>query len=85
MLLVFLDPYGRLMDPKYVNDLLHEALNQAKLPKTGMHSLRHSATTFMLMASLNLHQVSRYLDHSQNRTHFKPLWPCAGRCNEGRG
>ncbi len=34
-------------------------------PMTGMHSLRHSAATFMLMAGLNLHQVSRYLGHSQ--------------------
>lgn len=63
--LVFLNPWGRPFDPKYVNERLHEALEKAKLPRTGMHSLRHSAATFMLMAGLNLHQVSRYLGHSQ--------------------
>ena len=63
--LVFLNPWGRPFDPKYVNDYLHIALEQAGLPRTGMHSLRHSAATFMLMAGLNLHQVSRYLGHSQ--------------------
>jgi integrase len=63
--LVFLNPWGRPFDPKYVNDRLHEALQTAGLPRAGMHSLRHSAATFMLMAGLNLHQVSRYLGHSQ--------------------
>lgn len=63
--LVFLNPWGRPFDPKYVNSRFHEALAKAGLPQTGMHSLRHSAATFMLMAGLNLHQVSRYLGHSQ--------------------
>lgn len=63
--LVFLNSRGRPMDPKYVNERLHVALEAAGLPMTGMHSLRHSAATFMLMAGLNLHQVSRYLGHSQ--------------------
>ncbi len=63
--LVFLNPWGRPFDPKYVNGYLHLALEKAGLPRTGMHSLRHSAATFMLMAGLNLHQVSRYLGHSQ--------------------
>jgi integrase len=63
--LVFLNPLGRPFDPKYVNERLHEALSEAGLPRAGMHSLRHSAATFMLMAGLNLHQVSRYLGHSQ--------------------
>lgn len=63
--LVFLNPWGRPFDPKYVNDRLHDALSTAGLPRVGMHTLRHSAATFMLMAGLNLHQVSRYLGHSQ--------------------
>ncbi|MBV6459422.1 MAG: Tyrosine recombinase XerC [Fimbriimonadaceae bacterium] len=63
--LVFLNPRGCPFDPKYVNDHLHDALATAGLPRTGMHTLRHSAATFMLMAGLNLHQVSRYLGHSQ--------------------
>ena len=63
--LVFLNPWGRPFDQKYVNERLHEALKSAGLPRTGMHSLRHSAATFMLMAGLNLHQASRYLGHSQ--------------------
>jgi integrase len=65
MQLAFLNAEGRPFDPKHVNSLLHRALESAGLPKTGMHSLRHSAATFMLMAGLNLHQVSRYLGHSQ--------------------
>lgn len=63
--LVFTNPWGRPFDPKYVNEHLHDILEKAELPKTGMHSLRHTAATFMLMAGLNLHQVSRYLGHSQ--------------------
>ena len=63
--LVFLNHEGRPIDPKWVNERLHDALDKAGLPRTGMHSLRHSAATFMLMAGLNLHQVSRYLGHSQ--------------------
>jgi integrase len=63
--LVFLNSWGRPFDPKYINERLHEVLEAAELPATGMHSLRHSAATFMLMAGLNLHQVSRYLGHSQ--------------------
>jgi integrase len=63
--LVFLNPLGLPFDPKYVSKHLHRALRKAGLPITGIHSLRHSAATFMLMAGLNLHQVSRYLGHSQ--------------------
>ncbi|MGI8923358.1 MAG: site-specific integrase [Fimbriimonadales bacterium] len=63
--LVFTNPFGRPFDPKYVNSKLHQALKAAGLPRTGIHSLRHSAATFMLMAGLNLHQVSRYLGHTQ--------------------
>lgn len=63
--LVFLNSNGRPFDAKYVNEHLHGILAKAELPATGMHSLRHSAATFMLMAGLNLHQVSRYLGHSQ--------------------
>lgn len=63
--LAFLNPWGRPMDPKYVNNCLHESLKSAKLPLAGMHSLRHSAATFLLMSGLNMHQVSRYLGHSQ--------------------
>jgi integrase len=63
--LVFLNPLGRPFDPKYIDARLKEALKAAELPPTGMHSLRHSAATFMLMAGLNMHQVSRYLGHSQ--------------------
>ncbi|MEI7576394.1 MAG: tyrosine-type recombinase/integrase [Armatimonadota bacterium] len=65
MNLVFLNPWGRPFDGKCVSDRLHAALEVVGQPKTGMHSLSHSAATFMLMAGLNLHQVSRYLGHSQ--------------------
>lgn len=68
--LAFLNPFGRPFDPKYVNERLHEALKKAELPATGMHSLRHSAATFMLMAGLNLHQVSRYLGAFTDRPHL---------------
>lgn len=63
--LVFLNPWGRPFDPKYINTELHRVMAKAELPRAGMHALRHSAATFMLMAGLNLHQVSRYLGHSQ--------------------
>lgn len=63
--LIFLNPLGRPFDQKYVNKYLHLALEKAELTVTGMHSFRHSAATFMLMDGLNLHQVSRYIGHSQ--------------------
>lgn len=63
--LVFLNAVGTPFDHKYVNKFLHRALEQAGLPKTGIHAFRHSAATFMLMNGLNLHQVSRFLGHSQ--------------------
>lgn len=65
MNLIFLNPHGRPFDQKYVNKHLHDALEKAELATTGMHSFRHSAATFMLMDGLNLHQVSRFLGHSQ--------------------
>ncbi|MBS1702595.1 MAG: site-specific integrase [Armatimonadetes bacterium] len=63
--LVFTNPWGRAFDPKFVNKELHRMLEVAGLPKAGMHSFRHSAATFLLMSGANLHQVSRYLGHSQ--------------------
>ncbi len=62
---VFTNPEGRPFDPKYVNEHFHVILERAGLPITGLHSLRHSAATFMLMSGLNLHVVSRFLGHSQ--------------------
>ena len=63
--LVFLNSASRPFDSKNINTILHAVLQKAGLPSTGMHSLRHSAATFLLMEGLNLHQVSRYLGHSQ--------------------
>lgn len=63
--LVFTNPWGRPFDAKYVSEHLHDILEKAELPKTGLHSLRHSAATFMLMNGQNLHVVSRFLGHSQ--------------------
>jgi len=63
--LVFLNPYGRPFDQKYANDCFKEVLKVAEIGSMSMHALRHSAATYMLMTGLNMHQVSRYLGHSQ--------------------
>jgi len=61
---VFLNSEGRPMDPKYVDNHLKAALRAANLPEGGMHMLRHTAGTLMLMAGQGLHIVSRALGHS---------------------
>jgi len=62
--LVFLNPQGRPFDQKYVDVRLKAALRRAGLRPMGMHALRHSAITFMLMKGMNLHMASRFAGHS---------------------
>lgn len=63
--LVFLNPYGRPFSHNYATEYFKDALKKAGLQDMGLHSLRHSAATFMLTSGRNLHDVSRFLGHSQ--------------------
>lgn len=63
--LVFLNPDGRPLDPKYVNNRLKGLMEQAELPPLSFHKLRHTAATLMLAAGIPLHQVRDQLGHSQ--------------------
>lgn len=63
--LVFLNPEGRPLDPKYVDKKLKTALTAAGLPPLGFHKLRHTAATLMLAEGGDLHAVKNVLGHSQ--------------------
>lgn len=63
--LVFLNPEGRPLDPKYVNNRLKTLMTKAGLPPLSFHKLRHTAATLMLAEGIPLHQVRDQLGHSQ--------------------
>ncbi|MCE9557484.1 MAG: site-specific integrase [Armatimonadetes bacterium] len=62
--IVFVNRDGRPFDAKNVDVHLKLALAKAKLPKMGMHGLRHAAATTMLQGDVPLHTVSRMMGHS---------------------
>jgi integrase len=63
--MVFLNPYGRRLDPKYVRDRLAELCRSAGVPVVSPHKIRHTAATLALGATGDLHAVQKMLGHSQ--------------------
>jgi integrase len=63
--LVFLNPYGRRLDDKYVYNCLREACKSVEIPLVSPHKLRHTAATLMLAESGDLHGVQKMLGHQQ--------------------
>lgn len=63
--IVFLNPYGRRLDPKYVRDRLRELCLEAKVPVISPHKARHTAATLALGATGDLHAVQKMLGHAQ--------------------
>lgn len=63
--LVFLNPYGRRLDPKFVRDRLHELCLRAEVPLISPHKARHTAATLALGATGDLHAVQKMLGHAQ--------------------
>jgi integrase len=63
--IVFLNPYGRRLDPKYVRDRLRELCIDAKVPVISPHKTRHTAATLLLAETGDLHAVQKLLGHSQ--------------------
>lgn len=63
--IVFLNPYGRRMDSKYVNQQLQRACRSAGIPPVSPHKLRHTAATLALMETGDLHAVQKLLGHKQ--------------------
>ena len=63
--IVFLNPYGRRLDPKFVRDRLRDLCIEAKVPVISPHKARHTAATLALGATGDLHAVQKMLGHSQ--------------------
>jgi integrase len=63
--IVFLNPYGRRLDPKYVRDRLAELCRTAGVPVVSPHKIRHTTATLALGATGDLHAVQKMLGHSQ--------------------
>ena len=63
--LVFLNPYGRRLDPKYVRDRLAELCRHAGVPVISPHKARHTAARLALSATGDLHSVQKMLGHAQ--------------------
>src|SRR4029453_8919619 len=58
-----------------VQDAFRLALHQSGIPKkASVHTLRHSYTTHLLEADVNLRLIQEYLGHNSARNHF-PLYP----------
>lgn len=65
MNLVFVNPEGRPIDPKYAHHHLKKLCVAAGVKEVGFHKLRHTAATLMVAAGVELHQVKEQLGHSQ--------------------
>ena len=63
--IVFLNPYGRRLDQKYVRDRLAELCRKAGVPVVSPHKIRHTAATLALGATGDLHAVQKMLGHAQ--------------------
>lgn len=63
--LVFLNPYGRRLDPKFVRDRLRDLCKEAGVPTISPHKARHTAATLALGATGDLGAVQRMLGHAQ--------------------
>lgn len=63
--LVFLNPYGRRLDQKFVRNRLRDLCVEAGVPTISPHKLRHTAATLALGATGDLHAVQRMLGHAQ--------------------
>lgn len=50
---VFVRPDGRPMQGSNLNRVFHQALSQAGLPKIGIHDLRHTAATQLLVRGVH--------------------------------
>jgi integrase len=60
---VFTTEVGQPCDPRNALRALYAAVRKAKLPKSCLHTLRHSAATMMLDAGVPILTVSRQLGH----------------------
>lgn len=63
--IVFLNPYGRRLDPKYVRDRLRELCIEAGVKVISPHKTRHTAATLAHAATGDIHAVQKLLGHSQ--------------------
>lgn len=63
--IVFLNPYGRRLDPKFVRDRLAELCKAAKVKVISPHKARHTAATLAHAATGDIHAVQKLLGHSQ--------------------
>ncbi|MGI8827865.1 MAG: tyrosine-type recombinase/integrase [Chloroflexota bacterium] len=62
--LLFPAPTGGPVDPRYVLEALHRALQAARLPVIRVHDLRHTAATYLLSQGTHPKVVQDLLGHS---------------------
>lgn len=63
--LVFLNPEGRPLDPKYIDKHLKALLASAGIRSMSFHKLRHTAATLSLASGAPISTVKDQLGHSQ--------------------
>jgi integrase len=63
--LVFTTPKGTPLEPSNVSKKLHALLEEAGLPKQGMHALRHCCASLLLAQGVSPRVVMEQLGHTQ--------------------
>lgn len=63
--LIFLNPYGRRFDQKFVLNRLKAICRKAEIPEISPHKLRHTAAFLALAETGDLHAVQKLLGHKQ--------------------
>jgi integrase len=63
--IVFLNPYGRRLDPKYVRDELHLLCDKAGVRRISPHKIRHTMASHAAAAMGSTFLLQKQLSHSQ--------------------
>ena len=61
---VFAHPDGTPLDPSTVTHVFHKVIRKARLEGLRLHDLRHSYTSIMIAAGVNIKAISQSLGHA---------------------